>query len=146
MTSAGHATEGTMTDTDTATDRHAVYRTWHQASLAKQIAGDVGAYMAWAVENPSPIGGLFGGKLTPAEIIRGVVETVATAFTGTQVELRFSDTPEASSKLVYTVRGRIAGRGFVCQGAEQMAAIALQNEDGVFLTIPVRQVVDIENA
>jgi hypothetical protein len=133
----------TAASTTTATSE---YKAWHQKDLAMRLGG-VAEWIAWYVENPSPLGGLFGRTLTRPEVIRQAVSNAATYFTGKMAEIHYSDVTDGTDPVArMVVSGEILGRGFVCDGSMNRDAIVIRNELGSICAIPIRNVADVENA
>jgi hypothetical protein len=130
----------TAASTTTATSE---YKAWHQKDLAMRLGG-VAEWIAWYVENPSPLGGLFGRPLTRPEVIRQAVANAAIYFTGKMVQVRHTAQGD-NATTCWVVSGEIVGRGFICTGPTERDAIMVRNDHGNICAIPIRDVVDIEN-
>lgn len=128
------------------TSSRSEYRAWLDAKGDKADDGDVAEYLRWMIDNPSPLGGLFGAPKPLADVVVAAVVSVATSFKGTAVEVFYSDMPEAGPRWVSVVTGKIVGLGFVCTGSRSEDAVMVENEHGRICAIPVRQVIDFENA
>lgn len=126
------------------TSKAAEYKEWIAATRKLREAGDVGEFVAWYLDNPSPLGGVFGRSLTRAEIRHRAVVAAGTWFPGTRVEVihRGEEDPVGVG---FTVAGAIVGQGFVTVGGASQEAIMLKTEHGQFIAVPARNVVAIEN-
>jgi hypothetical protein len=56
------------------------YKNWLATKKEKAAEGDVAGYVAWYIEHPSPLGGLYGRQMTRPEIIRQAVSSAASSF------------------------------------------------------------------
>ena len=121
------------------------YKTWLAAKAQIREQGDVAEFLFWMIKNPSPMGGLFGRELTKPEINSTAISSTAHNFKGTQVLIRFSETPEASAKWIAEAKGTLVGQAHVATGNETKDAVAIETEHGALMVIPVHNIVDIEN-
>ena len=125
---------------------HTEYTTWLAIKKHHVDAGNVAEFLAWYIDNPSPVGGLFGRELTRAEVVRQAVEAAAAAFAGTKVEIRHTETPEFHAQVCFVLTGTLVGQAFVCAGNTSQLAVMIQNEHGAFVVIPSKNVIGMENA
>lgn len=128
------------------------YSTWQSDREAAKVAaagpdGNVHDYLQFMLDHPSPLGGVMGVEhRSDADVARAAVESTFTSFTGHQARVSYTGPKDPNYSVVYSVTGQLAGLGFICDGPESKAAVAVTDEFGRTMMIAVSAVTGVEDA
>lgn len=111
------------------------YQDWLREADAVKATGNVGEYVAWACENPSP---LTSKDRTPEQNMVVAVLNASGSFKGTEVRVTFR-----SERYLHDVVGSLLGSGYIHAEGCAYEAIFVQNGGGIS-AVRADKVYDIE--